>query len=369
MTKARLPLLTLALLGVLAGAFIGLGAMLFTLVASDATLGFAASRLLGGLAFSLGLILVTVAGAELFTGNNLLAMAWASGRVSSAEVLRNWVVVCAANFAGAAGLALLVWWSGHASLNHGEVGQAAIRIASAKAQLTWHEALFRGVLCNLLVCMAVWMALAGRSVTDRVIAIVFPITAFVAAGFEHSIANMYFFPLAIALGAPLGAGDMLRNLVPAIAGNIVGGSVLVALVYWVIYLRPDAGLEIGRSNRLDRHSPGCRTSPTSAWYGWGSGQYKNRDAGIGMPRSLGGQRLECPADRAAPVPPPLLRCAYAQAPWRRADWTGGTLARPAGSSRWGAQRSEIREEPAGRGTFAELSAPAAGSHPCGAPAT
>ncbi len=239
--KARLPLLTLALLGVLAGAFIGLGALMFTLVASDASLGFAASRLLGGLVFSLGLILVTVAGAELFTGNNMLAMAWASGRVSTAEVLRNWVVVCAANFVGAAGLALLVWLSGHADLNRGEVGQAAIRIASAKAHLPWVEAFFRGVLCNLLVCMAVWMALAGRSVADKAVAIVFPITAFVAAGFEHSIANMYFFPLAMALGAPISGADMLRNLVPVIAGNIVGGSVLVALVYWVIYLRPDAG--------------------------------------------------------------------------------------------------------------------------------
>jgi len=238
--KAHLPLLTLTLLGVLAGAFIGLGALMSTLVASDASLGFAASRLLGGLGFSLGLVLVTVAGAELFTGNNLLAMAWASGRLSTREVLLNWVVVCAANFVGAAGLAMLVWLSGHGALNEGAVGRAAIRIATAKAQLPLAEAFFRGVLCNVLVCMAVWMALAGRSVTDKVMAIVFPITAFVAAGFEHSIANMYFFPLAIALGAPLDGGDLLRNLLPVIAGNIVGGSVLVALVYWVIYLRPSA---------------------------------------------------------------------------------------------------------------------------------
>ena len=238
--KARLPLLTQALLGVLAGAFIGLGALMFTLVASDASLGFAASRLLGGLAFSLGLVLVTVAGAELFTGNNLIAMAWASRRVSTRALLLNWAVVCAANLVGAAGLALLVWLSGHGSLNQGEVGRTAIRIATAKAQLPLAEAFFRGVLCNVLVCMAVWMALAGRSVADKVVAIVFPITAFVAAGFEHSIANMYFFPLAMLLGAPLGGLDMLRNLLPVIAGNIVGGSVLVALVYWVIYLRVPA---------------------------------------------------------------------------------------------------------------------------------
>lgn len=184
-TKARLPVLQMTLLGLLAGAFISLGALYYTLVASDATLGFAASRVLGGVCFSLGLLLVVVAGAELFTGNNLLAMAWA--------------------------------------------------------------AFFRGVLCNILVCMAVWMAMAGRSVVDKAVAIVVPISAFVAAGFEHSIANMYFFPLAMLLkagGAPLpagaeaiDAGAMFANLFPVIAGNIVGGSVLVALVYWVVYVR------------------------------------------------------------------------------------------------------------------------------------
>ncbi len=236
--KARLPLLTLSLLGVLAGAFIGLGALMFALVASDTSLGFGATRLLGGLGFSLGLILVTVAGAELFTGNNLLVMGWASGCVSTRDVLRNWLVVCAANFVGAAGLALLVWLSGHAALNGANVARSVIGIAVAKAALPIGEAFFRGVLCNVLVCMAVWMALAGRSVVDKAVAIVFPITAFVAAGFEHSIANMYFFPLAMLLGAPLGVADLARNLVPVIAGNILGGSVLVALVYHVIYIRP-----------------------------------------------------------------------------------------------------------------------------------
>jgi formate transporter len=236
--KARLPWPTQALLGVLAGAFIGLGALMFTLVASDPTLGFAASRLLGGLVFSLGLVLVTVAGAELFTGNHLIAMAWASGEVSTRALLRNWALVCVANLVGAVGLALLVFWSGHASMNAGAVARTAVRIATDKAALPAAELFFRGVLCNVLVCMAVWMAMAGRSVADKAVAIVFPITAFVAAGFEHSIANMYFFPLAMLLGAPLTALDMARNLGPVIAGNLVGGSVLVALVYWVIYLRP-----------------------------------------------------------------------------------------------------------------------------------
>jgi len=247
--KARLPLRSLVMLGMLAGAFIGLGALYSVIVASDPGLGFAAKRVLGGVAFSLGLLLVVVAGAELFTGNNLLAMAWADGKVSSRELLRNWVVVCAANFAGAVGLAVLVFLSGHALANGGLVAEQYVAIAVAKIALPLDELFFRGVLCNVLVCLAVWMALAGRTVADRCIAIVFPISAFVAAGFEHSIANMYLIPLAMLLqwaGVPLPAGaeaiglaGLFRNLVPVIAGNVVGGSVLVALVYFVIYRLPE----------------------------------------------------------------------------------------------------------------------------------
>jgi formate/nitrite transporter len=249
--KARLPFVQTAMLGVLAGAFIGLGALYFTLIASDASLGFAAGRVAGAIAFSLGLILVIVAGAELFTGNNLLAMAWAEGRIGTGEVLRNWAIVAAANFVGAAGLALIVYLSGHWQMNGGAVGATYLKIAAAKAALPAWRAFFLGVLCNVLVCMAVWMAMAGRSVVDKAVAIVFPISAFVAAGFEHSIANMYYFPMALLLkagGAPLPAGAeaitvgaMFGNLGPVIAGNIVGGSVLVALVYWVIYLRGRGG--------------------------------------------------------------------------------------------------------------------------------
>jgi formate transporter len=146
--KARLPWLTQALLGVLAGAFIGLGALMFTLVASDASLGFAAQRLLGGVAFSLGLLLVAVAGAELFTGNNLIAMAWAGGHVRTGELLWHWALVCLANLVGAAGLALLVWLSGHTAMNGGAIARAALAIAAAKAELSWTEAFFRGVLCS-----------------------------------------------------------------------------------------------------------------------------------------------------------------------------------------------------------------------------
>jgi formate/nitrite transporter len=162
--KARLATLPLLMLGVLAGAFIGLGAMFYTLVKSDPSLGFATSSVLGGLVFSLGLLLVVVAGAELFTGNNLLAMAWADGKITTAEVLRNWVLVCLANLVGAAGLTLLVFASGHTSMNGGSIGQQVVKIALAKQDLGWVQAFFRGVLRNVLVCMAIWMAMAGRAV-------------------------------------------------------------------------------------------------------------------------------------------------------------------------------------------------------------
>jgi formate transporter len=237
MLKSRMPLLQLVMLGILAGAFIGLGSLYAVIVVSDDSLPHALQRVLGGVVFSLGLLLVVVAGAELFTGNNLLAMAWADGCLSTRDVLANWIVVCAANFAGAAGLAALVFWSGHAE----QYAATYLKIAAAKGSLTLAEAFFRGVLCNVLVCMAVWMTLAGRSVTDKFIAIVFPISAFVAAGFEHSIANMYFFPLAemlkAAAGQPVGFSWLWQNLVPVIAGNLVGGSVLVSFVYYVIYRR------------------------------------------------------------------------------------------------------------------------------------
>ena len=187
--KARLPLPTQIALGVLAGGFIGLGALYFTLVTSDPNLSFAVSRLLGGLTFSLGLILVVVAGAELFTGNNLLVIAWASRRLTTKELLRNWLVIYFANFAGALGLVVLVYLSNHWQMNGGAVAMQAVQIAAAKAALPFAEAFFKGLLCNILVCLAVWLALAGRGIVDKICAIVFPISAFVAAGFEHSVAT------------------------------------------------------------------------------------------------------------------------------------------------------------------------------------
>jgi formate/nitrite transporter len=239
--KARLALVPLIMLGLVAGAFIGLGSLFFVIVQSDASLGFAARRVLGGVVFSLGLLMVVVAGAELFTGNNLLAMAWADRRIRTAELLRNWLIACAANFAGAVGLAVLVFLSGHAQMNGGAVGRTYVAIAAAKTSLPLLQAFFSGVLCNVLVCMAVWMSLAGRSVIDKLAAVLLPIAAFVAAGFEHSVANMYLIPLGqmlqAASGQPVDGWGLLHNLVPVVAGNIVGGSVLVALVYHLIYRR------------------------------------------------------------------------------------------------------------------------------------
>jgi formate transporter len=235
--KANLPLLSMIALGLLAGGFIGLGAMFSTIVLSDAQLSFAIARVLAGAVFSLGLILVVIAGAELFTGNNLLVMTCVAGRITVGKMLANFVIVYVANFIGAAGLAAIVSLSGHAGMNDGAIGRTAISIATAKVALPFADAFFRGVLCNLLVCLAVWIAMAGRTVTDKILAIIFPITAFVAAGFEHSVANMYFLPLAMFLHADIGVADILHNLVPVTLGNLVGGAGMVGLVYHTIYRR------------------------------------------------------------------------------------------------------------------------------------
>lgn len=246
--KARLPLLSMAMLGVLAGSFIGLGSLYFTLVTSDPSLGFAASRVLGGIAFSLGMILIVIAGAELFTGNNLLVIAWANKKISSRELLKNWVIVYLSNAIGAAGLVALVVLSRYPDMNNGAVALHAVKIAAAKTALPFWEAFFKGVLCNVLVCLAVWLAMAGRSVTDKIMAIIFPISAFVAAGFEHSVANMYFIPLGVLLSdsAPSGSAANIahlnwqgfaQNMLPVTLGNIVGGGLMVALVYYIIYRR------------------------------------------------------------------------------------------------------------------------------------
>lgn len=258
--KAHLPATSMFVLAILAGAFIALGAIFSTTVAAGAAgLPYGVVRLLAGLVFSLGLILVVVGGAELFTGNNLIVMAWASGKVSSRLLLQNWGIVYLGNFAGALATAALMFASGQFNFGQGAVGAAALATANAKAGLGFGQALVLGILCNALVCLAVWLTFSARTTTDRILAIVPPITAFVAAGFEHSIANMYFIPvgLFIKAGAPetfwaaIGKtvndygsltwrNFLVNNLLPVTLGNVIGGTVLVGAVYWFVYLRPRA---------------------------------------------------------------------------------------------------------------------------------
>jgi len=254
--KTRLDTLSLMALALLAGAFIGFGSMFSVVVTAgaDDVMPYGVTRLLAGLVFSLGLILVIVGGAELFTGNNLMVMACASRRVGVGEVLRAWGLVYVGNFVGAVGLALLVFLAAGYAHGGGAVGLAALTSADGKASLSALQAFIHGVLANVLVCLATWLCFSARTTTDKILAIIFPIAAFSAAGFEHSIANMYLltFALLTQFGAPntfwaaigkapslfshltvLGA---LLNLVWVTLGNMVGG-VVVGITYWFIYLR------------------------------------------------------------------------------------------------------------------------------------
>lgn len=236
--KTRLDAPRLLVLGILAGAFIAFGAMLATIVTAGGSgvVPFGILRLLAGMVFSLGLILVVVGGAELFTGNNLMVMAWASGKVRAAEVLRAWAIVYIGNAFGAVATACLVFLAGTHELGNGAVGLEAMAIARAKAGQDLLPCFIDGVLANTLVCLAVWLSYSARTTADKVLAIVPPITAFVAAGFEHSIANMYFLPYGLMMGA-IGPAGMIVNIAVVTAGNVVGGVGLVALVYWFVYLR------------------------------------------------------------------------------------------------------------------------------------
>jgi formate/nitrite transporter len=251
--KAEAPALTMFALSVLAGAFIALGAVFATNTAAGASaLPFGVAKLLTGMVFCLGLILVVVGGAELFTGNNLIVMAWASGKVSTRALLRNWIIVYAGNFVGSLGTALMVFWSKQYAFGGGAVGEVALRTATSKCSLEFFQAIVLGVLCNALVCLAVWLTFSARSTIDKIASIIFPITAFVAAGFEHSIANMYFIPYGLLIKnfdptfaaeksldlANLTWGNFLfNNLLPVTIGNLIGGTVLVAAVYWSVFLR------------------------------------------------------------------------------------------------------------------------------------
>ena len=237
-SKAELAIMPTFVLALLAGAFIAFGAMLFTLIVTGSDLGFGPTRLLGGIGFSLGLILVVVAGAELFTGNNLIVMAWADGKVSTRRLMRNWAIVFVGNLIGGIAMAVMADLSGAFSMNAGAVGATAIAIAEAKIALPPLEAFVRGILCNALVCLAIWLCFAAHSVTDKILAIVFPIAAFVALGF----ANAYLIPAGYFAGADsVDLAGFIANMIPVTAGNIVGGSVGVALVYWVVYGRRNEG--------------------------------------------------------------------------------------------------------------------------------
>jgi formate transporter len=252
--KAEARALTMFALSVLAGAFIAMGAVFATTVAAgtSAAWPFGVSKLLVGLVFCLGLILVIVGGAELFTGNNLIVMAWASGKVTTRALLRNWVIVYIGNFVGSVGTAVLVFLSKQYTFGGGAIGATALGIADGKVQLGFLQAIVLGILCNTLVCLAVWLTFSARSTMDKIAAIIFPITAFVAAGFEHSIANMYFIPVGLFIKAfdPAFVAEtgtnvagltwgnfLINNLLPVTIGNIIGGSLLVAIVYWAIFLR------------------------------------------------------------------------------------------------------------------------------------
>ncbi|MCZ2114136.1 MAG: formate transporter FocA [Anaerolineae bacterium] len=257
--KANLGPYRMFALAVLAGAFIAMGAVFMTTVTTGAAgeLTFGVTKLLGGVSFCLGLILVVVAGAELFTGNNLIVMAWAGGKVSTTLLLRNWIIVYLGNFVGAILTAFGMYLSGQFMFSNGAVGLNALNIAGAKTGLAFVPALVLGIFCNALVCLAVWLCMGARSTIDKIAAIIFPISAFVAAGFEHSIANMYFIPVALFIKA--GAPDsfwtaigktpadygtitwgnfFVVNLLPVTIGNIIGGALMVGLAYWFIYLRP-----------------------------------------------------------------------------------------------------------------------------------
>jgi formate/nitrite transporter len=263
--------LSLFVLSTLAGAFISFGAIFATTVgagaisiaqggtaAAQATLPYGVVKLLTAMAFSVGLLMVIIAGAELFTGNNMTVMAWANGKVRTSALLRNWTVCYLGNCFGALGTAALMFLTTQYTFGGGAVGLTALSTAHAKASLGFVPALTLGIMCNALVCLAAWMCYAARTTVDRVVTIVPPIAAFVASGFEHSIANVYYIPVALFIkaGAPdsfwqaigrtpadfpnLTWSDFIANLVPVTLGNIIGGSVMVAAVYWFVYLRKRA---------------------------------------------------------------------------------------------------------------------------------
>ena len=246
-TKAKTDVVSALVLSVMAGAFISMGATFMLVVKSDAALPFAATQLLGGFAFTLGLFLILAAGAELFTGNCLMVMGPLAGRFSWRRLLASWALVLFGNLVGSVLAAGLVLATGVASANGGAVGEAAITVAEGKVALDWGVAFARAVLCNMLVCLAVWVGHAATSVTDKFFSALLPVMAFMAAGFEHCVANMFFLPYALMLqatGTCAGSVDLagvVSNLTAATLGNLVGGVVLVGVSYWFVYGRGRSG--------------------------------------------------------------------------------------------------------------------------------
>ncbi|HHV62819.1 MAG TPA: formate/nitrite transporter family protein [Firmicutes bacterium] len=257
--KASMATGGLIVLGLMAGAFIGFGAQVSMTVTHDLSAfgGVGVSKLLGGAIFSVGLMMVVLCGAELFTGNSLMLVSLLDGKIRPGGLLRNWVWVYLANFSGSLTLAGLVYASGLWKLNDLKLGLSAVNIATAKIHLTFGEALARGILCNWLVCLAVWAAYAADDVIGKIGAIFFIITSFVASGFEHSIANMYYIPMGLFLKAApgiAGAGVdtsgltwgafIFKNLIPVTIGNVIGGTLFVGGAYWFAYLRPGSSVRV-----------------------------------------------------------------------------------------------------------------------------
>lgn len=250
--KANMSLMPLVILSLMAGAFIAFAAMYYTVIMTGAGDAYGMARFMGGLVFALGFILVVIAGAELFTGNTLVIMAYAKKQVSFAALMRNWGIVYVGNMVGALVTVYLVYLSGYLNNADYQVGVTAIQTGVAKVDLSVTEAFFRGLLCNVLVCLGSWMVYASRSVTDKVLAVLFPISGFVAMGFEHSVANMYMIPVAMAAAtdnAIVAAGQFdaaqlqnldfagfMGNLIPVTLGNIVGGAGFVAMAYYLVYV-------------------------------------------------------------------------------------------------------------------------------------
>ena len=311
--KSGLDLFRTFMLAILGGVFISLGAQLFTLVIHDSSLSVGLTKLVGGVVFSLGLILIVLAGAELFTGNTLMSIAFIQRMLSAKNLARSWVIVYFANFVGALAIVFLMYYTEQWASNGSMVGAKAMLIANSKVNLAWHVAFVRAILANALVCLAVWLCFGARSTIDKIFAVIFPITAFVASGFEHCVANMYFVPMGIWLKSQASvvtaaeamsggtvalqnltwSGFVVKNLIPVTLGNIVGGALLVGGVYWSVYIREFSwggllrlarvGLQLVSITRPRQLSPRRLGTTLSGFYAVLS---RRRPGGRPLPRDL-----------------------------------------------------------------------------------